>query len=83
MTCLLQGLQCVERPLTPGALAQLAQYLDAFLGLCHNRLVGMLRKELEPGLSISRHSRDVFLSFLRFTKTCTAVVRRRQVGAAE
>ena len=77
---LLQGLQTVDRPMTARTLVQLAQYMDAFLSLCHNRLIGMLRKELEPGLSISRHSRDVFLNFLHFARVCTAVVRQRQVS---
>ena len=75
----MQALDSADKPLSRHALAQLAQCLQAFLAVSYDRLMGALRKELEPGLSISRHPREVFINFLHLARLCTAVVRLGQV----
>ena len=74
-----QVLESTDRPLSPQALCQLAQFLHRFLAISFERLMGMLRKELEPGLNISRHPREVFVNFLQLGRLCTAFVRLQQV----
>jgi hypothetical protein len=44
--------------------------------------MGVLRKELEPGLHISRRSRDDFYRFLRVARFFTCFVRLREAGPA-
>ncbi len=44
--------------------------------------MGVLRKELEPGLHISRRSRDDFYRFLRVARFFTCFVRLREAGCA-
>ena len=76
-----QVLESADRPLSRSALQLLAQFLQTFLAVSFDHLMGLLRKELEPGLSISRHPREVFINFLELGSLCTAVVRMRQVRA--
>lgn len=42
--------------------------------------MGVLRKELEPGLHISRRTRDDFHRFLRVTRFFTSFVRLREAS---
>lgn len=63
-----------------GVLVQLRAYAEAFLmGGAYNILMGSLRKDLEPGLNISRLSSDDFLRFFRLAAFFTTYVRIKQV----
>ena len=77
-----QVVDSADKPLSRAALAQLGDFMQSFLAVSHDRLMGPLRKELEPGLSISRHPREVFITFLQLARLCTSVVRLRQVRLA-
>lgn len=60
-------------------LVQLRSYAEAFLQGSYNILMGSVRKELEPGLNISRLSSDDFLRFFRVANFFTTFVRLQQV----
>ena len=60
-------------------LVQLRSYAEAFLEGSYNILMGSVRKELEPGLNISRLSSDDFLRFFRVANFFTTFVRLQQV----
>ena len=60
-------------------LLQLRSYAEAFLQGSYNILMGSVRKELEPGLNISRLSSDDFLRFFRVANFFTTFVRLQQV----
>lgn len=64
-------------------LVQLRSYAEAFLQGSYNILMGSIRKELEPGLNISRLSSDDFLRFFRVTSFFTSFVRRQQVSVPQ
>lgn len=59
-------------------LLQLRSYAEAFLEGSYNILLGSVRKDLEPGLNISRLSADDFLRFFRLSSFFTAFVRMQQ-----
>ncbi len=62
-------------------LLQLRSYAEAFLGGSYNLLLGSLRKDLEPGLNISRLAAQDFLRFFRLAAFFTAFVRMQQARA--
>eukprot|EP00884_Botryococcus_braunii_P014003 jgi/Botrbrau1/22603/Bobra.176_1s0033.1 len=59
-------------------LQELQRYADQFLENSYGVLMAAMRKELEPGLDVSRCTRDDFLRFVRFARFCTSLVRQRQ-----
>ena len=58
-------------------LMQLRSYAEAFLEGSYNILMGSVRKELEPGLNISRLSSDDFLRFCRKIGNIQGVTRHQ------
>jgi hypothetical protein len=64
----------------PGRRARLRQQAHRAAG--RQVLMGVLRKELEPGLHISRRSQDDFHRFLRVARFFTCFVRLREAGRA-
>ena len=64
----------------PGRRARLRQQAHRAAG--RQVLMGVLRKELEPGLHISRRSQDDFHLFLRVARFFTCFVRLREAGRA-
>jgi hypothetical protein len=61
------------------ARAILKEYAGQFLQAGYNLLMEGLRKDLEPGLNISRLSEEDFLRFFKLAAFCTAFVRLQQV----
>lgn len=61
------------------ARAILKEYAGQFLAAGYGLLMEGLRRDLEPGLNISRLSEDDFLRFFKLAAFCTAFVRLQQV----
>ncbi|KAK9842310.1 hypothetical protein WJX81_005935 [Elliptochloris bilobata] len=57
---------------------RLAAYVEQFLEGSYEVMMAVLRKELEPGLHISRRTVDDFHRFLRVTRFFTSFVRLRE-----
>ena len=53
--------------------------MDQLLAGPYNVLMGALRKQLEPGIGISRLEVSDFLNFLKLARSCCAYVRAHQV----
>lgn len=70
---------CRPMQLDGDMLVQLRSYAEAFLQGSYNILMGSVRRELEPGLNISRLSSDDFLRFFRVANFFTTFVRLQQV----
>ncbi|KAK9804992.1 hypothetical protein WJX73_009460 [Symbiochloris irregularis] len=59
--------------------AKLREFMQGFLVQgSYSRLMGCVRKDLEPGMGISRLPRDSFVQFLQLARTCTCFVRLQQ-----
>lgn len=69
-----------SRQVSAACLAQLRAWTDEFLAGGYNPLMEVIRKDAEPGLGISRLSRQEFAKFLRLAAAVTAYVRLRQEG---
>ncbi|KAK9830387.1 hypothetical protein WJX72_011470 [[Myrmecia] bisecta] len=59
-------------------LVRMREYAEQFLEVSYDIMMGILRKDLEPGLNISRLDRVDFLRFLRLAHFFTAFLRMRQ-----
>jgi hypothetical protein len=66
-------------PLDNSALPVLKAFAEQFLSSSYNLLMGGLRRDLEPGLNISRLSEDDFLRFFKLAGFFTRFVRQQQV----
>ena len=63
-------------------LARMRGFAQQFLAQgAYGRLMGTIRKDLEPGVGISRLGRDSFLQFLHLGRACTSFLRLQQVRA--
>lgn len=63
------------------ALPILKAFAEQFLSSSYNLLMSGLRRDLEPGLNISRLSEDDFLRFFKLAGFFTRFVRQQQVCA--
>eukprot|EP00891_Asterochloris_glomerata_P008793 jgi/Astpho2/8793/Aster-05348 len=63
-------------------LSHLRAYAEQFLEAGYDVLMEVIRKDLEPGLHISRLGRQDFAQFFRLARTMTAFVRIKQETAA-
>jgi hypothetical protein len=61
------------------ALQQVGQYADAFLEAAYEVLMNTLRRDLEPGIGVSRLQRADFLRFFRMGAFFTRYVHLKQV----
>ena len=71
-------------PSAKPALTTLLGLRDGLEGLLeggYNRLLGVIRRQLEPGLGISRLERPDFIRFFSVAHLCTSYVRMQQVKA--
>ena len=71
-----------EQPakLKPALLSRMKCFVQQFLAQgAYSHLMATLRRELEPGVGISRLSRASFVQFLQLARACTAFVRLQQV----
>lgn len=71
-----------EKPvrLLPALRSRMKGFTQQFLAQgAYSHLMATVRKELEPGMGISRLSRDSFVQFLQLARACTAFVRVQQV----
>ena len=65
------------------ALPILKAFAEQFLSSSYNLLMGGLRKDLEPGLNISRLTEDDFLRFFKLAGFFTRFVREQQVKRSQ
>lgn len=75
-----QVLDLPKRTISPRLLLQLRSYCEALLTGGYNMLMTHLRKELEPGIGISRLEEGDFIKFLHLAGWFTQYVKVKQVG---
>lgn len=63
-------------------LLKLQGLLEDFLSCGYGPLMEVVRKQLEPGLSLSRLSPSDFLRFVQLARLCTSYVHQKEVCRA-